>query len=113
MGKNATNYMQKFHAIAADPTLKFSKVCSNKNFFYSIANNTKNGNLFEWDLRRKTLFEDETKESNADSSEQSQSQSESESMTVSDPLDTSTSKSKTNLNSCPNMESFHSFSDKE
>ena len=48
--KIATKYMQKFHAVAADPTLKFSVVCSNQHFFYTI---TQNGKLYEWDLKQR------------------------------------------------------------
>ena len=49
--KLSSNYMQKFHAVPADPTLKFSAVSSNKHHFYTI---TQDGKLYEWDLRRRS-----------------------------------------------------------
>ena len=49
--KLSSNYMQKFHAVPADPTLKFNVVASNKHHFYTVDHD---GNLFEWDLRRRS-----------------------------------------------------------
>merc|ERR1712130_775553 len=51
--KVSTNYMQKFHAVPADPTLKFSVVSSNQHYFYTI---TQNGNLYEWDLKNRSIY---------------------------------------------------------
>eukprot|EP01083_Nonionella_stella_P032929 90150_1 len=50
--KISTSYMQNFHAIPADPTLKFAVVSSNQHYVYAI---TQDGNLYQWDLAQRSI----------------------------------------------------------